>query len=83
MSPGSVADDEPMGPWPEPPVTWPAPGSGFEADAFSPAGTAQREGLFFQGIARRRGGKTAIWMFLSLFILIPLVSLLVAYFSRR
>src|SRR5665213_3080558 len=55
MSPDFEADDDHGGHRSEPPVTWPSTGSGFEADPFSPAGTVQREGLLFQGIAGRRG----------------------------
>jgi hypothetical protein len=36
-----------------PNIMWPAPGSGFEADPFSPAGTAQREWWLIGRMGRR------------------------------
>jgi hypothetical protein len=59
-----------------PPVMWPAPDSGFEADPFSPAGSAQREGLFFQGMARRRGGRAAAWLMIALVLVLPFAYLI-------
>ena len=67
----------------EPPVMWPAADSGYEADPFSPAGTVQREGMLFQGIARRRGGKVVLWIFIGLFVAVPTISLLVAFFAHH
>lgn len=37
----------------EPPIMWPDAGSGFEADPFSPAGTAQRGWWLSQALLRR------------------------------
>src|SRR5664280_2483358 len=54
----------------EPPVMWPDSGSGFEADPFSPAGSVQREGLFFQGLVRRRGGRAGLWILIGIVMLI-------------
>jgi hypothetical protein len=56
----------------EPPVMWPSQGSGFEADPFSPAGTAQREWMLTQRLGRTRWGKLFVWLILLAFVT-PLV----------
>ena len=67
----------------EPPVMWPSAESGYEADPFSPAGTVQREGMLFRGIARRRGGKVVLWIFIGLFVALPTISLIVSLLAHR
>jgi hypothetical protein len=66
-----------------PPVMWPDSGSGFEADAFSPAGSAQLEAQFIRGLSRQRFGRVAAWVFVGLFVLIPVVSFAVVYLVHR
>lgn len=61
---------------------WPEPGSGFEADPFSPAGTAQREGQFLQGLARRRGGRIALWTLAGTVMVVPLAYLVTVIVHR-
>jgi hypothetical protein len=56
-----------LGGLPEPPVTWPGPDSGFEADPFSPAGTSERYGGFFAGLGRARFGRGYLWGTLAVF----------------
>jgi hypothetical protein len=53
-------------------VTWPGADSGFEADPYSPAGSLQREGLLFEGLRRRRGGR---WLLVAIagVIALPLI----------
>ncbi len=58
-----------------PPVMWPTSDSGFEADPFSPAGTAEREWAFARGLGRRRGGRMAVW---GVLLVVPLVLLVYA-----
>ncbi len=56
-----------------PNIMWPAKGSGFEADPFSPAGSAQR-GWWLLNAARRgrtRRARTLGWIYLLL-IAIPI-----------
>ena len=74
MNPGGGADgpDVPDEPGAGPPVMWPGAGSGFEADPFTPAGTAEREWAFAQGLGRRRGGRILVW---TVLILVPTVAL--------
>ncbi len=67
----------------EPPVMWPSSDAGFEADSFSPAGTAQLEARFFRGMARRRGGSAAIWTMIGLVVAIPPFSMLVVFLTHR
>lgn len=68
----------------EPPVMWPSSTSGYEADAFSPAGTAQQEWAFARGIGRFRFGKLVVWVILGLFVIAPIVgSFLFVVLSRR
>jgi hypothetical protein len=43
---------------------WPGQGSGFDADPFSPAGTAQREWMLTQRLGRSRLGKLVVWLIL-------------------
>jgi hypothetical protein len=50
-----------------------------ELDPFSPAGTVERFGEFSRGLSRRRWGKAAVWIVLSLFFLVPAVSYLVVF----
>lgn len=62
----------------EPPIMWPAAGSGFEADPFSPSGMAQQEWVLASHLGRRRGGKLVVWIVLVLIIvslLSPLLNL--------
>jgi len=49
---------------PVPPVMWPDPGSGFEADPSSPAGQLQGEARFLQGLSSDggRAGRAALWV---------------------
>jgi hypothetical protein len=56
----------------EPPIMWPSSGSGFEADPFSPAGTAQREWFLTRRLGQSRGGKVVVWAVLAV-IAVPLV----------
>lgn len=62
-----LVDDEALG-WPSaeetPPIMWSGPGSGFEADPFSPAGRMQREWWFLRRVGRltdRELGIRAAW----------------------
>ena len=66
-----------------PPVMWPDSGSGFEADGFSPAGSAQLGARFYQGLGRRRFGHAAAWVLVGIFVLIPIVSLAIAFLTRH
>jgi cell division protein FtsX len=50
-----------------------------EFDPFSPAGTVERFGDLSRGLSRRRWGKLAVWIALSVFVLIPAVSYLVVF----
>ncbi len=62
----------------EPPIMWPAAGSGFEADPFSPSGMAQQEWVLASHLGKRRGGKLVIWIVLILIVaslLSPLLNL--------
>ncbi|HSN03116.1 MAG TPA: hypothetical protein VLS91_06505 [Acidimicrobiales bacterium] len=52
----------------EPPIMWPAEGSGFEADPFSPSGMAQQEWVLASHLGKRRGGKVVIWIVLVLIV---------------
>ena len=47
---------------------WPAAGSGFEADPFSPSGMAQQEWVLATHLSKRRGGKVVVWIVLGLII---------------
>ena len=67
----------------EPPIMWPSADSGFEADPFSPAGTAEREWALTQRLGRSRVGKVVVWSILALIVLVPLVTLLIAVFARH
>ena len=62
---------------------WPGADSGFEADPFSPAGSAQREWAFWQHLGRRRAGRFAVWIILGLVVLVPVISVLVALLHRH
>jgi hypothetical protein len=73
MSPGR--SDGPDDPDDGPPVMWPGAGSGFEADPFSPAGTAEREWAFARGLGRRRGGRVVVW---TVLLLVPTIALVYA-----
>jgi hypothetical protein len=44
---------------PTPPVMWPEPGSGFEADPFSPAGMSQQ---IWRATGRRPRSRTGLWI---------------------
>lgn len=55
----------------EPPVMWPGADSGFEADPYSPAGTAQNETAFARGIGRFRFGKLVVWIVLVVLVVAP------------
>jgi hypothetical protein len=55
---------------------WPGQGSGFDADPFSPAGTAQREWMLTQRLGRSRTGKLVVWLILALIVgalLVPII----------
>lgn len=54
-----------------------------EFDPFSPAGTVERFGELSRGLSRRRWGKVAVWIVLGVFLLIPAMSYLVAYFVHH
>lgn len=58
---------------------WPAAGSGFEADPFSPAGTAQREWFLIRRLGQSRAGKGFVWVILALLVAV-LVAALVSSF---
>jgi hypothetical protein len=55
----------------EPPIMWPSSDSGFEADPFSPAGTAERECALTQRLGRRPIGKLVVWLILAVIIMVP------------
>jgi hypothetical protein len=67
----------------EPPIMWPSSGSGFEADPYSPAGTAQREWALTQGLGRSRIGKLAVWIVLGVLILGPVITLLISVLHKH
>jgi len=48
-----------------PNIMWPAKGSGFEADPFSPAGTQQRQWWMIQRLASGRRTRWIIWLSLA------------------
>jgi hypothetical protein len=55
---------------------WPGQGSGFDADPFSPAGTAQREWMLTQRLGRSWLGKLVVWLILALIVgavLVPII----------
>jgi hypothetical protein len=55
---------------------WPGQGSGFDADPFSPAGTAQREWMLTQRLGRSRLGKLVVCLILALIVgavLVPII----------
>jgi hypothetical protein len=54
-----------------------------EFDPFSPAGSVERFGDLSRGLSRRRWGKAAVWIVLSLFVLIPAVSYLVLFLAHH
>jgi hypothetical protein len=62
---------------------WPDAGSGFEADPFSPAGTAQREWLLTQALGRSRYGKLVVWSILGLVGCVLAVDLISAIVGRH
>ena len=62
---------------------WPESGSGFEADPFSPAGTAQREWILLQALGRSRYGKLAVWILLAVVVGVLTFSLLSVVFARH
>jgi hypothetical protein len=62
---------------------WPEPGSGFEADPFSPAGTAQREWGLIRALGRSRYGRLAVWVFIGLFVCSMVIAFLPAIFARH
>jgi hypothetical protein len=45
-----------------PPVMWPEEGSGFEADPFSPAGTAERRWLLIRNAGNIARNRSAMWI---------------------
>lgn len=67
----------------EPPIMWPSSGSGFEADPFSPAGTAEREWALAQSLGRSRMGTFVVWSMLAVIVLVPVVTLLITVIARR
>ena len=54
-----------------------------EFDPFSPAGTVERFGDLSRGLSRRRWGKAAVWIVLSLFFLVPAVSYLILFLAHH
>ena len=50
-----------------------------EFDLFSPAGTVERFGVLSRGLSRRRWGRAAVWIGLSLFFVVPAVSFLIPF----
>jgi hypothetical protein len=54
---------------PTPPVMWPEPGSGFEADPFSPAGMSQQ---VWTATSRRLKSRTGLWLLRVTCLLIAL-----------
>lgn len=54
---------------------WPAAGSGFEADPFSPAGTAQREWFFIRRLGQSRVGMGFVWVILALLVAVLVAAL--------
>ena len=55
---------------------WPAQGSGFEADPFSPAGTSQREWMLIRRLGSTPWGKLVVWLVLGLIVgtlLVPII----------
>lgn len=42
---------------------WPEPGTGYEANQYSPAGQMQTQWLFLQGLRRRRYGRVLLRLF--------------------
>lgn len=54
---GTETPDESEGEW-TPPVMWPEPGSGFEADPFSPAGMSQQ---LWRVTGRRPRNRVGLW----------------------
>jgi hypothetical protein len=63
-------DDDPV-----PPVMWPEPGSGFEADPSSPAGQLQGEARFLQGLSADPGrvGRAALWTLVGMVAIVAVV----------
>jgi len=53
-----------------------------EFDPFSPAGTVERFGDLSRGLSRRRWGKAAVWIGLSLFFLVPALSYLIVFLAH-
>lgn len=64
-------------------MMWPETGSGFEAEACSPAGTAQREWALIQLLGRSRVGRLAVWAILGVLALSVAVSVLSALLARH
>jgi hypothetical protein len=53
-----------------PPVMWPAPGSGFEADPFSPAGMSQQ--IWRATTGRRPHSRVGLWIVRLICVVIAL-----------
>jgi hypothetical protein len=62
---------------------WPATDSGYEADPYSPAGTAQNEMAFARGMGRFRFGKLAIWLILIVLVVAPVTISIIAVTRPR
>lgn len=68
----SVRGDSAISDSDQPPIMWPSPGSGFEADPFSAAGTSQREWFLIRRLGQSLAGKVVTWVVLAA-VVIPLV----------
>jgi hypothetical protein len=63
----------------EPPVMWPAAGSGFEASSFSPAGRAQQVWAFARGASSSEGcRRIAVRLLVVLFVLVLILTVVAA-----
>ncbi len=62
---------------------WPGKDSGFEADPFSPAGSAGRVWAFSRGMRRFRFGRPVVWVILAILVLLPIISSVVALLRRH
>jgi hypothetical protein len=63
----------------EPPIMWPASGAGFEADPYSPAGTAQREYFLIRRLGSSPIGKLFVWAVLVLLVAMLVAALVAAF----
>jgi hypothetical protein len=63
----------------EPPIMWPSPGSGFQADPFSPTGTAQREWFLIRRLGQTRYGKPLTVALLAVPLLLIVIGILLSH----